>query len=58
LRGSADRLNGRSWQNHVEIAIGDILDPNTLSEVMKGIDAAYYLIHSMSGNDEFSHRDV
>ncbi|KAA3662110.1 MAG: SDR family NAD(P)-dependent oxidoreductase [Chloroflexi bacterium] len=58
VRGSADRLNGRSWQNQVEIAIGDVLDPDTLADAMTGIDAAYYLIHSMSGNDEFSHRDV
>lgn len=58
VRGSAERLNGRSWQNQVEIAIGDVLAPNTLADAMTGVDAAYYLIHSMSGNDEFSQRDV
>ncbi len=57
VRGGAERLNGRSWQNQVEIAIGDVLDPASLSEVLSGVDAAYYLIHSMSGNKEFSQRD-
>jgi len=58
VRGSAERLNGRAWKNQVEIAIGDVLSPTTLEDAMQGIDAAYYLIHSMGGNDEFSERDV
>ena len=58
VRGGADRLNGRFWQNQVDIAVGDVLKPETLTAAMQNIDVAYYLIHSMSGNDEFSHRDV
>lgn len=58
VRGGVERLNGRSWQNQVEIAIGDVLDPASLSEVLSGVNAAYYLIHSMSGNKEFSQRDI
>ena len=58
VRGSRERLNGRSWQNQVEIAIGDVLDPASLAGALAGIDVAYYLIHSMSGNKEFSERDI
>ena len=58
VRGGAARLNGRPWQDQVDIAVGDVLDPATLPAAMEEIDAAYYLIHSMSGNDEFSNRDV
>jgi uncharacterized protein YbjT (DUF2867 family) len=58
VRGSTDRLNGRAWKDQVEIALGDVLAPDTLREAMQGIDAAYYLIHSMGGNGEFSERDI
>lgn len=58
VRGGADRLNGRSWRQQVEIAVGDVLDPDSLPAAMSGVDTAYYLIHSMSGNEEFRNRDV
>ena len=58
VRGGASRLDGRPWKDHVEIAIGDVLSPDTLAAAMQGIDAAYYLIHSMGGHDEFSARDI
>lgn len=58
VRGNADRLNGRSWKDQVDIAVGDVLAPETLDEALAGTDAAYYLIHSMGGTDKFSERDV
>jgi uncharacterized protein YbjT (DUF2867 family) len=58
VRGSAARLNGRAWKEEVEIAVGDVLAPETLDAAMKGVDAAYYLIHSMGGSGEFSKRDI
>ena len=58
VRGSADRLNSRRWHNQVEVVVGDVLSPDTLTHAMADVDAAYYLIHSMSGNDEFKQRDV
>ena len=58
VRGSAERLISRPWYNQVEIVVGDVLDLASLDNAMSGIDAAYYLIHSMSGNDEFKARDI
>lgn len=58
IRGHANRLNGRSWQDRVEIATGDVLDAESLSAALQDIDAAYYLIHSMGGHGEFSRRDI
>lgn len=58
IRGSARRLDGRPWKDQVEIAIGDVLTPESLPPAMEGVDAAYYLIHSMGGHDEFSERDI
>jgi uncharacterized protein YbjT (DUF2867 family) len=58
VRGRPERLTGRSWRNAVEIVVGDVLKSEDLAAAMDGVDVAYYLIHSMSGNDEFSQRDV
>ncbi len=58
VRGGADRLNSYAWRDEVDIAAGDVLQPDGLVKVMEGVDIAYYLIHSMRGNDEFSKRDI
>ncbi len=52
------RLDGRPWQDDVEIVTGDVLKPETLPPALDGVAAAYYLIHSMAGNDDFHDRDV
>lgn len=57
VRGDGKRLEGRSWADSVEIISGDVLKPETLPAAMTGVDAAYYLIHSMSGSEKFSSRD-
>ena len=44
-----NRLQGRSWLNHVEVVSGDALIPGTLTEAMKDVSAAYYLIHGKQG---------
>ncbi len=58
VRGGPERLRGRSWRDQVEVVAGDVLQPGDLAPAMDGVSAAYYLIHSMRGNDEFSQRDV
>jgi len=54
------RLQGRAWIDRVEAAEADMLKPETMSGLMKDIDIAYYLIHSMSGNEDsdFHERDI
>ncbi len=52
------RLLGRPWLEQVEIAEGDVLKPANLAAAMQGVDAAYYLIHSMSGSADFHERDL
>lgn len=54
----ADRLVGRAWRDQVEVAVGDVLDPATLPPALDGVDAAYYLIHSMSRHEDFAQRDL
>lgn len=58
LARDTSRLVGRSWLKDVEVVQGDVLSPETLNNAMKGVWAAYYLIHSMSGNKDFHERDL
>lgn len=52
------RLQGRPWQNEVEIVTGDVLQPDSLAPVMEGVQAAYYLIHSLGGGSDFHQQDL
>jgi len=54
----AQRIAGRPWADRVKVIEADVLDAETLGPAaMLGIDAAYYLIHSMSGGRGFAEAD-
>ncbi len=36
---------------------GDVLDPGSLDDALKGVQTAYYLVHLMSGSKEFEKED-
>ncbi len=52
------RLQGRPWFDNVEVAPGDVLKPETLPAALYGVDAAYYMIHSMKSSADFHRRDL
>jgi len=52
------RLQGRPWADRVEVVQGDVLKRDTLPAAMAGVDAAYYLIHSMRAGVDFQYRDL
>lgn len=52
------RLQGRAWSSQVELVEGDVLKPEILPPVLEGVDAAYYLIHSMKSSHDFQERDI
>ena len=52
------RLAGRPWSDEVEVHVGDVLKPETLTPAMEGAEAAYYLVHSMGGGKGFRNRDL
>jgi uncharacterized protein YbjT (DUF2867 family) len=52
------RSQGRPWTDHVEVVEGDVLKRDTLPAAMAGVDAAYYLIHSMREGADFQYRDL
>lgn len=48
-----ERLDGRPWASQAELLKGDVYRNEGLSAAMAGIDAAYYLIHSMADTPGF-----
>jgi uncharacterized protein YbjT (DUF2867 family) len=53
-----ERLKGRPWLEQVEVVAGDVLQSETLARAMAGVNAAYYLVHSMAGGQGFHERDL
>ena len=45
------------YRDRVEIAPGNTLDRESLQEALKGIDTAYYLVHSMGAKADFEKLD-
>lgn len=41
----------------VETVKGDVFDPPSLEKALAGVHTAYYLVHSMSGTDDFERKD-
>jgi tryptophan-rich sensory protein/uncharacterized protein YbjT (DUF2867 family) len=41
----------------VEVVVGDVLDPASLADAMRGVDAAYFLVHTMAEGGAFPERD-
>lgn len=54
----AGRLQGRAWCSRVELAEGDVLRPESLKEALRGVSAAYYLVHSLGAGAGFAGRDL
>ncbi len=52
------RLQGFSWYNRVEVVTGDALDEASLEAALKGVSAAYYLIHGLKGGRLNADRDL
>jgi uncharacterized protein YbjT (DUF2867 family) len=57
LTRDAGRLRDEPWVDDVEIVVGDAQDRAVLDEATLGVDAAWFLIHSMSGARDYAARD-
>ena len=58
LARDASRLQGRPWRREVELVVGDVLRPDSLSDALHGVTVAYYLVHSLGAGSDFPERDV
>jgi uncharacterized protein YbjT (DUF2867 family) len=53
LARSPEKLTDVPWASDVDIARGDLSDPESLSAAFADVDVVYYLVHSMGGPAEF-----
>ena len=44
-------------QEPTQVVKGDVLDPSSLAEALRGVHTAYYLVHLMSDSKEFEQED-
>lgn len=52
-----DVLEGRGWEG-AELCEADALQPETLDAALRGVETAYYLVHSMGAGGEFPELDA
>ncbi len=50
-------IESREWPG-VELAAADALHPESLDDVLRGVDTAYYLVHSMAAGSDFPRLDA
>ncbi len=53
LARNPDKLAGVGWRDRVEVARGDLADPDSLTEAFEGMEVVYYLVHSMGTSADF-----
>lgn len=52
------RLAGQHWWPGVDVVAGDLSDPAAVARVMRDVEVAYYLVHSMTAEGSFRERDL
>jgi uncharacterized protein YbjT (DUF2867 family) len=53
LARNPDKLNDAPWRARVEVARGDLGDPDSLTAAFTDVDVVYYLVHSMGTSSDF-----
>jgi uncharacterized protein YbjT (DUF2867 family) len=51
------KLGGAPWRDQAEVVAGDVSRPETLAAACAGVDAVYYLVHSIGGSRDWEARD-
>src|SRR4051794_21362519 len=57
LTRSRRSLDDRPWIDRVEVAEGDVSSREDMVDALEGVDAAWYLVHSMDDQPDFQERD-
>lgn len=52
-----EKLRDRPWVGRVEVARGDASNPGEVTEALRDVDVAYYLLHSLGGGASFVAKD-
>jgi uncharacterized protein YbjT (DUF2867 family) len=53
LARSPDKLARVPWRDRVEVAHGDLGEPDSLTAAFQGVDVVFYLVHSMGTSQDF-----
>jgi uncharacterized protein YbjT (DUF2867 family) len=51
------KLDAETWRASVDVVTGDVLDRDSLIAAFRGVDAAYYLVHSIGSDADWQRRD-
>ncbi|MGW8329105.1 SDR family oxidoreductase [Streptomyces sp. NPDC055808] len=57
LARSPEKLRDQPWAGRVEVLRGDVTDPASVAEALRGIDVAYYLVHALGTGAGFEETD-
>ena len=57
LARTPSRLDGVPWRSRVEVVTADVFEAPTLESGFQGLDAVYYLVHSMGHARDFEQAD-
>ncbi|HMJ74401.1 MAG TPA: SDR family oxidoreductase [Iamia sp.] len=57
LARTPDKLDDAVWRDEVEVVKGDLTDQDSVRDAFAGVDAGYFLVHSMGGADDFAAQD-
>ena len=57
LARTPSKLTDQVWRDAVEVAEGDVTDAGSLTAALDGVEAAYFLVHSMGGAAAFDEED-
>ncbi|MFD8427977.1 SDR family oxidoreductase [Streptomyces coelicoflavus] len=54
---SPAKLRDQPWAADAESVQGDVTDPRSVAEAMRGVDVAYYLVHALGSGADFEDTD-
>ncbi|OYN81661.1 DUF2867 domain-containing protein [Mycolicibacterium sphagni] len=54
LARTPDKLATVPWRDRVQVARGDLVDADSLTDAFTGVDVVYYLVHSMGTSEDFA----
>ncbi|MFG2721240.1 SDR family oxidoreductase [Streptomyces sp. NPDC048416] len=57
LARSPEKLRDQPWADRVEVVRGDVTDPASVADALRGIDVAYYLVHALGTGADFEQTD-
>ncbi|MEW2630854.1 SDR family oxidoreductase [Streptomyces sp. NPDC048389] len=57
LARTPGKLRDHPWSGDVEVVKGDVTDAASMTDAMRGIDVAYYLVHALGSGSGFEETD-